>query len=244
MSKIKWDQVGERKYETGVDHGVLYLPNPQGVYATGVAWNGLTMVGETPTGGEATPFYADNIKYLNLVSREEFEASLEAMTYPKEFEVCEGSASPVPGVTIGQQSRRTFGLSYRTLIGNDVTADLGYKIHLIYGALATPTEKSYNTINDTPEPIMFSWSMTTTPVEVPNFKPTASWSSTRRRSPPPSLRRSRRSSTAATIAPPRPVRRRSPLRRRSSRASPARRGLHPPRRGLTHNGRETRECLL
>lgn len=174
MSKIKWDQVGERKYETGVDHGVLYLPNPQGVYATGVAWNGLTMVGETPTGGEATPFYADNIKYLNLVSREEFEASLEAMTYPKEFEVCEGSASPVPGVTIGQQSRRTFGLSYRTLIGNDVTADLGYKIHLIYGALATPTEKSYNTINDTPEPIMFSWSMTTTPVEVPNFKPTAS----------------------------------------------------------------------
>lgn len=174
MTRLKWDQVGERVYETGVDHGVLYIPNAGGVYANGYAWNGLVSVTESPSGAEATPIYADNIKYLNLISTEEFGATIEAFTYPNEFAQCDGSAAPVAGVAIGQQSRKMFGLAYRTRVGNDVDAtDHGYKIHLIYGALAAPTEKAYNTINDSPEAITFSWELTTTPVEVPGFKPTA-----------------------------------------------------------------------
>ncbi len=173
--EIKWDQVGDRHYETGVDHGVLYIPDAVGAYTNGYAWNGLISVSEAPSGAEATAQYADNIKYLNLVSAEEFGATVEAYTYPKEFEQCDGSAAPVAGLAIGQQTRRQFGLSYRTLKGNDVLGtDFGYKLHLIYGALAAPTEKAYNTVNDSPEAITFSWELTTTPVEVPGFKPSAS----------------------------------------------------------------------
>jgi len=175
MAELKWDQVGERVYETGVDHGVLYLPNAQGVYDSGYAWNGLVTVTESPSGAEASPQYADNIKYLNLISAEEFGATIEAFTYPDEFALCDGTAVPTAGVTIGQQTRRSFGLSYRTLKGNDLlNTDYGYKLHLIYGAQAAPTEKAYNTINESPEAITFSWETTTTPVEVPGFKPTAS----------------------------------------------------------------------
>jgi len=171
---LKWDQVGERVYETGVDHGVLYLPDLSGVYNNGVVWNGLVSVSESPTGAEPSPQYADNIKYLNLVSLEEFGATIEAFTYPDEFAVFDGTAEPEPGVLIGQQIRGTFGLSYRTLVGNDVShTNHGYKIHLIYGAQAAPTEKAYNTINDSPEAITFSWELTTNPVEVPGFRPTA-----------------------------------------------------------------------
>lgn len=174
MAELKWDQVGERVYETGVDHGVLYLPDNAGNYDTGVAWNGLVSVTESPSGAEASPQYADNIKYLNLVSAEEFGATIEAFTYPDEFAQCDGTAAPTPGVLIGQQSRRIFGLSYRSRVGNDVDGtDFGYKLHLIYGALAAPTEKGYTTINDSPEAITFSWEVSTTPVEVPGFKPTA-----------------------------------------------------------------------
>lgn len=174
MTRILWDQVGERVYETGVDHGVLYLPNSSGVYDTGVAWNGLTSVSETPSGAEASPQYADNIKYLNLVSNEEFGGTIEAFTYPKEFAQCDGTAFATDGVAIGQQSRRTFGLSYRTRVGNDLMAtDFGYKLHLVYGALAAPTEKAYGTINDSPEAIAFSWEFSTSPVEVPDHKPSA-----------------------------------------------------------------------
>lgn len=174
MSKIVWDKAGEHYYETGVDRGVLY-PTLNGVYQNGVAWNGLTSVSESPSGAESTAQYADNIKYLNLISAEEFGATVEAFTYPEEFEVCDGSAEPVPGVTIGQQARRPFGLSYRTLMGNDLSGtEYGYKIHLIYGCTAAPSERAYATVNDSPEAITFSWSITTTPVEVPGFKPTAS----------------------------------------------------------------------
>lgn len=174
MAAILWDQVSERVYETGVDHGVLYLPNASGVYTTGFAWNGLVSVSENPSGAEATPQYADNMKYLNLVSAEEFGATLEAFTYPAEFAVCDGTASPVAGLYVAQQARRAFGLHYRTLIGNDTEGtDYGYKLHLIYGALAAPTEKGYTTVNDTPEAITFSWELTTTPVAVPGHKPTA-----------------------------------------------------------------------
>jgi hypothetical protein len=174
MTQLSWDTVGERFYETGVDHGVLYLPDAGGAYDTGFAWNGLVSVTESPSGAEATPTYADNIKYLNLISAEEFGATIEAYTYPDEFGQCDGTASPSTGVYIGQQRRKTFGLSYRTRIGNDVDAtDFGYKIHLIYGALAAPTEKAYSTINDSPEAITFSWEVSTTPVLVPGFKPTA-----------------------------------------------------------------------
>ena len=172
MSKIKWDQTGERFYETGVSKGVLY-PYLNGAYAKGVAWNGLTAVNESPSGAEATPLYADNIKYLNLISAEEFGATVEAYTYPDEFAACNGEASLGTGVTVGQQKRVPFGLSYQTKIGNDVDADLGYKIHLIYGALAAPSEKDYATVNDSPEAITFSWELTTTPIDVPNMKPTA-----------------------------------------------------------------------
>lgn len=175
MAKIKWDQVGQRLYETGVDHGVLYIPDAGNEYTGGVAWNGLTSISESPSGAESNPQYADNIKYLNLVSVEEFGATIEAFTYPEEFEQCDGTAELAPGVTIGQQARKTFGLSYRTLLGNDTDAtDYGYKLHLIYGALASPSEKAYATVNDSPEAITFSWELTTTAVEVEGFKPTAS----------------------------------------------------------------------
>lgn len=175
MAQLTWDQVGERIYETGVDHGVLYIPDSEGVYDSGYAWNGLVTVTESPSGAEATPQYADNIKYLNLVSAEEFGATVEAFTYPPEFAQCDGSAEPVEGVTVGQQTRKSFGMSYRTRIGNDVDGtDHGYKLHLIYGALAAPTEKAFSTINDSPEAITFSWELTTTPVEVPDHKPSAS----------------------------------------------------------------------
>lgn len=173
MSKIKWDQTGERYYETGVSKGVLY-PYADNAYANGVAWNGLINVSESPEGAEATPLYADNIKYLNLMSAEEFKATIEAYTYPDEFAACNGEASLEEGVSIGQQKRSQFGLSYQTKIGNDVNSELGYKIHLVYGALAAPSEKAYATVNDSPEAITFSWEISTTPVEVPGFKPTAS----------------------------------------------------------------------
>lgn len=174
MTKLKWDQVGERLYETGVDHGVLYVPNDAGVYDDGVAWNGLTTVTESPSGADATPLYADNIKYLNLRAVEQFGATIEAYTYPDEFGQCDGTASPESGVSIGQQTRKHFGLCYRTRVGNDQVADdFGYKLHLVYGAAAAPSEKAYATVNDTPEAITFSWAVTTTPVEVTGFKPTA-----------------------------------------------------------------------
>ena len=173
MSKLVWDQTGERYYETGVSKGVLYL-QAAGVYNKGVAWNGLTAVTESPSGAEATPLYADDIKYLNLMSAEEFGATIEAYTYPDEFAECDGSAAIAKGVYIGQQARKTFGLCYRTVLGNDETNnDYGYKLHMIYGALAAPSEKAYATINDSPEAITFSWEVTTTPVNVTGFKPTA-----------------------------------------------------------------------
>lgn len=175
MSKLVWDQTGERLYETGVKQGVLYPQNDVGEYDLGVAWNGLTAVTESPSGAEATPLYADDIKYLNLMSNEEFGGTIEAYTYPEEFEQCDGSASIVTGVTIGQQPRKAFGLCYRTTLGNDVkNNDYGYKLHLVYGALAAPSEKAYATINDSPEAITFSWEFTTTPVNVTGHKPTAS----------------------------------------------------------------------
>ena len=174
MSKLKWDQTGERFYETGVKNGVLYIPTG-GAYTKGVAWNGLTAVTESPSGAEATPLYADDIKYLNLISTEEFGATIEAYTYPDEFAECDGSAELATGVYIGQQPRKTFGLCYKTTLGNDEDGNShGYKLHLIYGAKAAPTEKAYATINDSPEAITFSWELTTTPVPVKNAKPTAS----------------------------------------------------------------------
>ena len=175
MAKITWDKTGERLYETGVDHGVLYLLQNNGTYDKGVAWNGLTAVTESPSGAEPNPLYADNIKYLNLLSTEEFGATIEAYTYPDEFAECDGSASLADGVMAGQQKRKTFGLCYRTVIGNDIDGnDHGYKLHFIYGALAAPSEKAYSTINDSPEAITFSWEISTTPVEVAGFKPMAS----------------------------------------------------------------------
>ena len=174
MSKLVWDKSGERFYETGVKMGVLYVQEA-GAYPKGVAWNGLTAVTESPSGAEATALYADDIKYLNLISAEEFGATIEAYTYPDEFMACDGSAAIATGVYIGQQSRKTFGLCYRTTLGNDTeNNDYGYKLHLIYGALAAPSEKSYASINDSPEAITFSWEVTTTPVEVDGHKPTAS----------------------------------------------------------------------
>ena len=174
MAKLAWDVTGERTYETGVDRGVLYLPSATGVYDTGFAWNGLTSISEAPSGAEPSPQYADNIKYLNLISAEEFGATIEAFTYPEAFGVCDGTAIPVKGVAVGQQARKSFGLAYRTRKGNDVDGvDHGYKLHLVYGCMAAPSEKAYATINDSPEAITFSWEVTTTPVEVPNLKPTA-----------------------------------------------------------------------
>ena len=174
MAKIVWDESGKRTYETGVRKGVLYLQDAQGAYTKGVAWNGLTAVTESPSGAEPTALYADDIKYLELFSAEEFGATIEAYTYPAEFEKCDGSASLGTGVTIGQQDRATFGLCYRTVLGNDVKgSEFGYKLHLIYGAKAKPSEKGYQTINDSPEAITFSWEISTTPVNVAGFKPTA-----------------------------------------------------------------------
>ena len=174
MSKIIWDETGKRLYETGVKQGVLY-PQTGGSYPKGVAWNGLTAVTESPSGAEASPQYADDIKYLNLVSAEEFGATIEAFTYPDEFGVCDGSAEIQPGVIVGQQNRKLFGLSYRTTLGNDTEGtDHGYKLHMVYGALAAPSEKGYTTINDSPEAMALSWEVTTTPVSVTGFKPTAS----------------------------------------------------------------------
>ena len=175
MSKLVWDQTGERLYETGVKKGALYPQASNGAYPKGVAWNGLTGVTEAPSGAEATPLYADDIKYLNLMSTEELGGTIEAYPYPDEFAECDGSASIATGVYIGQQPRKAFGMSYVTTLGNDVESNAyGYKIHLIYGALAAPSEKAYSTINDSPEAITFSWDFSTTPVSVDGFKPTAS----------------------------------------------------------------------
>lgn len=175
MSKLVWDKTGERFYETGVKKGVLYPQGTGGTYPKGVAWNGLTAVTENPSGAEPTPIYADDNKYLNLLSAEEFGATIEAYTYPDEFAQCDGSAEIATGVIIGQQPRKAFGLSYVTTLGNDVDGnDYGYKLHIVYGALAAPSEKGYETINDSPEAITFSWEVTTTPVSVTGFKPTAS----------------------------------------------------------------------
>lgn len=174
MAKLVWDETGKRLYETGVKQGVLYLQEA-GAYEKGVAWNGLTAVTESPSGAEPTALYADDMKYLSLYSAEEFGATIEAYTYPKEFEECDGSAAIAKGVNLGQQERKTFGLSYRTTVGNDTDGNNhGYKLHLIYGAMASPSEKAYATINDSPEAITMSWEITTTPVSVEGFKPTAS----------------------------------------------------------------------
>lgn len=175
MAKIVWDKTGERFYETGVDRGVLYPVNQSGIYTPGVAWNGLTAVTESPSGAESTPLYADNIKYLNMLSTEEFAATIEAYTYPDEFGECDGSATLTEGVIIGQQNRKTFGFCYRSLLGNDTDGTAyGYKLHLIYGCQASPSEKGYATVNDSPSAITLSWSVNTTPVNVSGFKPTAS----------------------------------------------------------------------
>ena len=174
MAKLVWDKTGDRLYETGVKNGVLYIPTA-GVYSKGVAWNGLTAVTESPSGAEATALYADDTKYLSLMSTEEFGATIEAYTYPDEFAACDGSAELADGVMIGQQKRSTFGLCYKTTIGNDTDGnDHGYKLHIIYGALAAPSEKAYASINDSPDAVTFSWEITTTPVNVTGAKPTAS----------------------------------------------------------------------
>lgn len=174
MAPLTWDDVGEKLYESGVDHGVLYLPDAAGVYNEGFAWNGLTTVTESPSGAEPSAQYADNIKYLTLVSAEEFGGTIEAFTYPEEFGQCDGTALPAPGVAVGQQTRKIFGMSYRTKVGNDVEGmDFGYKLHLLYGCQAAPSEKAYATINDSPEAIAFSWEITTTPVPVTGLKPTS-----------------------------------------------------------------------
>lgn len=174
MPALVWDQTGEKLYETGTKKGVLYPMNESGVYPKGVAWNGLTAVTESPSGAEATDLYADDIKYLSLMSAEEFGGTIEAYMYPDEFGECDGSAEPTPGVSIGQQNRKAFGMSYVTTVGNDVKGnDYGYKIHLIYGMKVSPSERGYQTINDSPEAITFSWEFTTVPVNVTGFKPTA-----------------------------------------------------------------------
>lgn len=174
MPPLTWDEIGERLYEVGVDHGVLYIPDAAGVYNTGFAWNGLTTVTESPSGAEPSPQYADNIKYLNLISAEEFGGTIEAFTYPEEFGQCDGTVAPAPGLAVGQQGRKSFGLSYRTRVGNDVEGtDFGYKLHLLYGLQAAPSEKAYATINDSPEAIAFSWEFTSTPAPVTDMKPTS-----------------------------------------------------------------------
>lgn len=174
MAALTWDEAGKRLYETGVRKGVLYVMDNSGTYPEGVAWNGLTAVTESPSGADSNPLYADDIKYLDLRSAEEFGATIEAYTYPDEFAECDGTAELADGVTIGQQARKSFGLCYRTVLGNDISNDAyGYKLHLIYGATAAPSEKGYQTVNDSPEAITFSWELTTTPVNVTGMKPTA-----------------------------------------------------------------------
>ena len=176
MAKLVWDKTGEHLYETGIDRGVLYFPDQTGAYKNGVAWNGLISVSESPSGAEATGQYADNIKYLNLISAEEFGATIEAYTYPEEFEACNGNKELIDntGVYVGQQSRSVFGFCYRTMIGNDTDGqDHGYKLHLVYGCQVSPSEKAYQTINDSPEALTFSWDLSTTPVNVTGKKPTA-----------------------------------------------------------------------
>ena len=175
MARLIWDEVGQRFFETGVKNGVLYVQDNDGTYKNGVVWNGLTAVTESPSGAEETPLYADDVKYLTLRSAEEFGATIEAYTYPEEFEQCDGSATIAEGITIGQQARRAFGLCYRTSVGNDIQGqNYSYKLHLIYGCTVAPSEKSYSTINDNPEAITFSWELSTVPVPVDGFSPTAS----------------------------------------------------------------------
>ena len=175
MSKLVWDKTGERFYETGVKNAVLYVMGSNNTYGAGVAWNGITSVSESPSGAEANPFYADDVKYLNLISAEEFGASIGAYTYPDEFAQCDGSAELAPGVSAGQQPRKAFVLCYRTILGNDTeNNEYGYKLHIIYNAMAAPSEREYASVNDSPEPIEFSWELTTTPVSVKGMKPTAS----------------------------------------------------------------------
>lgn len=175
MAAIEWDKIGKRFFETGVDRGVLYILNEEDKYSNGVAWNGLITVTEKPSGAEQTPQFADNMKYLTITSPEEFGITIEAFSYPEEFESCDGTASPVKGVRIGQQIRHKFGFVYRTIIGNDTkNTDLGYKLHLIYNCIATPSERSYKTVNESPEAITFSWEANTTPIAIKGFKPSAS----------------------------------------------------------------------
>ena len=175
MARLIWDEVGQRFFETGVKNGVLYVQKDDGSYDDGVVWNGLTAVTESPSGAEETPLYADDVKYLTLRSAEEFGATIEAFTYPEEFEQCDGSAQIAAGITVGQQARRAFGLCYRTAVGNDIQGqEFSYKLHIIYGCTVAPSEKSYSTINDNPEAITFSWELSTVPVPVDGFKPTAS----------------------------------------------------------------------
>lgn len=175
MARLIWDEVGQRFFETGVKNGVLYVQDNDGSYKNGVVWNGLTAVTESPSGAEETPLYADDVKYLTLRSAEQFGATIEAYTYPEEFEQCDGSATIAAGVTIGQQARRAFGLCYRTAVGNDIQGqEFSYKLHLLYGCTVAPSEKAYSTINDNPEAITFSWELSTVPVPVDGFKPTAS----------------------------------------------------------------------
>ena len=175
MARLIWDEVGQRFFETGVKNGVLYVQDNDGSYKNGVVWNGLTAVTESPSGAEETPLYADDVKYLTLRSAEQFGATIEAYTYPEEFEQCDGSAQIANGVTIGQQARRAFGLCYRTAVGNDIQGqEFSYKLHLLYGCTVAPSEKSYSTINDNPEAITFSWELSTVPVPVDGFSPTAS----------------------------------------------------------------------
>ena len=175
MARLIWDEVGQRFFETGVKNGVLYVQKNDGSYENGVVWNGLTAVTESPSGAEETPLYADDVKYLTLRSAEQFGATIEAYTYPEEFEKCDGSAQLAAGITIGQQARQAFGLCYRTAVGNDIQGqEFSYKLHLLYGCTVAPSEKSYSTINDNPEAITFSWELSTVPVPVDGFKPTAS----------------------------------------------------------------------
>ena len=175
MAKLVWDAIGEHKYETGVDHVALYKPNAQKKYVGGVAWNGVSSISESPSGADSNPIYADNIKYLDLRSAEEFGATVECYTYPPEFAECNGEAIVTNGVVIGQQTRKTFGLAYRSIVGNDLQGnDYAYKLHLIYGATASPSEKQYSTVNDSPEAGTFSFELTTTPIAVQGYKNTAS----------------------------------------------------------------------
>ena len=174
MAKLVWDEVGSRFFETGVKNGVLFVQNDEGGYDNGVVWNGLTAVTESPSGAEETPLYADDIKYVVFYSNEEFGATVEAYTYPEEFEQCDGSASLGKGISVGQQARRSFGLVYKTAVGNDIQGqDFGYKIHIIYGCKAAPSEKAFATVNDSPEAVTFSWEISTVPVNVEGLKPTA-----------------------------------------------------------------------